>query len=196
VQQPGDPVLLRSIFRDRVRWTFPHTFVGDRDGTLALLLRPGTAGKHTPRDETGSYMADWGSSVPPHDHVWFGERVLWLARRGEAHMLGLFWNDEMHEFNGWYVQLTTPLRESRFGWDTCDRALDVWVEPDGRWEWKDEDDLTEAVTLGYFTADEAAAIRREGERVIAAKPWPTGWEDWRPDPAWPLPTLPEGWNVP
>jgi hypothetical protein len=23
---------------------------------------------------------------------------------------------------------------------------------------------------------------------------PTGWEAWRPDPRWPLPMLPEGWD--
>ena len=38
--------------------------------------------------------------------------------------------------------------------------------------------------LGIFTRAEAAAVRAEGERVVEAKPWPTGWEDWRPDPSW------------
>ena len=27
-------------------------------------------------------------------------------------------------------------------------------------------------------------VREEGERVIAAATWPTGWEDWRPPPDW------------
>jgi predicted RNA-binding protein associated with RNAse of E/G family len=63
---------------------------------------------------------------------------------------------------------------------TTDHALDVIVDPDGTWQWKDEDDLTEAQALGVFTLEQATAIRAEGERVIAAKPWPTGWEDWRP----------------
>ena len=61
-----------------------------------------------------------------------------------------------------------------------DQALDVLVEPDGTWRWKDEDDLAEAQALEIWTADEAAAIRAEGERVIAVRPWPTGWESWRP----------------
>ena len=50
-------------------------------------------------------------------------------------------------------------------------------------------------TLGVLDAQAAAAIRAEGERVMAEQPWPTGWEHWRPPPQWePLP-LPEGWNV-
>jgi hypothetical protein len=56
----------------------------------------------------------------------------------------------------------------------------VIVEPDGTWRWKDEDDFAEAQALGIFTAEEAAAVWAEGEHVIAARPWPTGWEDWRP----------------
>jgi hypothetical protein len=30
--------------------------------------------------------------------------------------------------------------------------------------------------------------------VLAAWPFPTGWEDWRPDPAWPAPELVSGWE--
>lgn len=38
-------------------------------------------------------------------------------------------------------------------------------------------------------------VREGGERVIAAKPWPTGWEDWRPPTAWRPLALPDGWDV-
>jgi hypothetical protein len=60
---------------------------------------------------------------------------------------------------------------------------------------KDEDELAEQVELGCFTAEEAAAARAEGERVLAEWPFPTGWEDWRPDPSWPVPELPVVWDV-
>ena len=43
--------------------------------------------------------------------------------------------------------------------------------------------------------------RAEGERVIARveagqSPFDSEWLDWRPDPAWPLPTLPLDWEIP
>lgn len=60
------------------------------------------------------------------------------------------------------------------------------------WAWKDEDDFAEAQALGILDPA-AAAIRAEGETVIAERPWPTGWEEWRPDPAWTPPPLPDGW---
>ena len=62
-----------------------------------------------------------------------------------------------------------------------DQALDVLVEPDGTWRWKDEDDLAEAQALGHLDCRRGSGRRAEGERVIAASPWPTGWEDWRPE---------------
>ena len=64
--------------------------------------------------------------------------------------------------------------------DSCDQALDTVVEPDGAWHWKNEADLAHLAALGGFTETDAAAIRAEDERVIVAKPRPTGWEDWRP----------------
>jgi hypothetical protein len=38
-----------------------------------------------------------------------------------------------------------------------------------------------------------AAVRAEGERVIAAKPEPTGREGWNRSPEWQAPPRPEDW---
>ena len=32
-------------------------------------------------------------------------------------------------------------------------------------------------------------------RIVEEWPFPTGWEDWRPDPGWEPPTLPAGWDT-
>lgn len=125
------------------------------------------------------------------DSPWQGDGVLILARPGRAHSIWHFRGTA-----GWYVQLEDPWRPWRSGFDTEDHALDVVVEPDGSWRWKDEDELTVAVEVGFFTPAQAAAFRAEGEAVLAEWPFPTGWEDWEPDPAWPLPTLPADWDEP
>ncbi len=128
------------------------------------------------------------------DFAWQKHHVLWLQRLDRPHSLGLFWN-ESWDFRGWYVNLQEPVRRSLLGFDTRDQALDITVAPDGTWAWKDEDHLAFLVEHGAFTAEEAAVIRAEGERVVEEWPFPTGWENWRPDPAWAVPTLPEGWDV-
>ena len=189
---PGDAVLVRSIYNGNVRSCFPHRLVGEEDGRFLLYLQPGNHTKATGHDT--DHLVRWAAGDPLRDHVWQVHHLLWLVRPGDAHMLGLFWNEEW-DFVGWYVNLQAPNEVNGRYFDSCDWALDVWVEPDGSWEWKDEDDFAQAQELGILDAVAAAAVRAEGERVIAEKPWPTGWEDWRPPPEWkPLP-LPEDWHV-
>jgi len=184
--RPGDVVELRSTYAGRVRWAFLHRVVADDGERVVLYLAPGTSGVWMGRDPDGRYLGRWMSDEPPRPHVWARHHILALTRRGEAHSLWHFW-DEAWNFVSWYIQLQAPLVEAEGLLQTTDHALDVIVDPGGAWRWKDEDDFAEAKALGIFTEEEAAAVRAEGERVIAARPWPTGWETWRPDPAWPVP---------
>jgi hypothetical protein len=187
-------VLLRSIWNGRVRFALAHTVIEDDGHRIAACVRPGHGYAHVGRDGNGRYLDRWVTDDPAVPDSWARTRVLWLIERGPAHSLGLFWDDATDAFLGWYVQLQAPVAPSRFGFDATDHALDVWVNPDGSWEWKDEVDLADAIELGVFDEAKAAAIRAEGERVVAAAPWPTGWEDWRPDPSWAVPSLPHGWD--
>jgi hypothetical protein len=177
--RPGDVVELRSMYRARVRWAFPHRVVEDDGDRFALYIAPGTEGVWMGRDPDGRYLERWRSEEPPHRHIWQRHHVLSLAQRGTSHSLWHFWDEEW-SFVCWYVQLHTPMLEVDGGFELTDQALDVLVHADGTWQWKDEDDLAEAHALGIWTAEDAEAIRAEGERVIAARPWPSGWEDWRP----------------
>jgi predicted RNA-binding protein associated with RNAse of E/G family len=86
-------------------------------------------------------------------------------------------------------------RPCRFGFDTEDHALHIWIETDGSWQWKDEHELEVGVEVGFFSPEQAAAFRAEGERVIAEWPFPTGWEHWRADPSWPIPSVPAEWEA-
>ena len=109
------------------------------------------------------------------DDVWWGYSVLWLLRPADAHALGAFWRGDRRVFAGWYGDLQAPLVRTAIGFDTSDHVLDVDIAPDGTWVWKDEDEFAAAQRLGHFSPAEAAAIRAEGESVIAAlerSAWP------------------------
>ncbi|HEY2777624.1 MAG TPA: DUF402 domain-containing protein [Gaiellaceae bacterium] len=192
--QAGDPVLLRSSYRGVVRWCWPHHYVGEWNGRHGIYVQPGSRGKLMRRAIGASYLDYWVTDAPAFDYVWEQTHVLRFMREGDGHTVELFWDTEW-SFLGWYVNLQAPLIIRGHRFDTTDWALDVWVEPDGAWRWKDEDDFARAQELGVFDADEAARIRAEGERVIAAQPWPTGWEDWRPPGDWKPLELPAGWHV-
>ncbi|SHF45766.1 DUF402 domain-containing protein [Streptoalloteichus hindustanus] len=99
-------------------------------------------------------------------------------------------------FRNWYVNLEIPLGRWRGGVDRMDGVLDLVVGPDRRWTWKDEDEAAEALAAGRLSADQLDRLRAEGERMIALAeaarfPFDGTWCDFRPDPTWPTPSLPD-----
>jgi len=191
--QAGDIVLKRSIYRDNVRWTFPHRYVGEWDGRIGLYCGPGNQGKAMRRGPDG-YLKRWMTDAPPFDTEWENTHVLRFEREGARHSIDIYWTAEWEQMS-WYVNLQLPTVVGERFVDTTDQALDVLAFPDGTWRWKDEDELAEAVELGIWGEAEAAEIRAEGERVIAEAPWPTGWEEWRPPESWGPLGLPRDWHV-
>jgi len=95
-------------------------------------------------------------------------------------------------FTNWYVNFERESARRGACFDIVDEKLDLVVAPDGTVRLKDEDEFEEAARADFLDANE---VRAELERVLAEPPWPTGWEEWRPDPAWATPELPEGWDV-
>ena len=92
------------------------------------------------------------------------------------------------------MNLQEPLERITRGFTTRDHFLDILVAPDLSWEWKDEDELEQAVEVGRMMRNEANAVRREGERLvkdIEARrfPFDGSLRDWKPDPWWLVPTI-------
>jgi Protein of unknown function (DUF402) len=192
--EPGACILLRSRYRGVVRWCWPHHYVGEWNGQHGIYVQPGSHGKLIRSEPGESYLDYWITDAPAFDFVWNRSHVLRFMREGSSRTLELFW-DVRWRFLGWYVNLQAPLVIRGDKFDTTDWALDVWVEPNGEWRWKDEDEFARAQELGVLDADAAARVRAVGEHVIAEKPWPTGWENWRPPQSWqPLP-LPDDWDA-
>ena len=178
----------RDVHRGRVWRAQACRIVEDSEETIALWMPSGTP-TFLPVDSEGRRIR-----IPTDDweleqvESWTRDAVC-LARRGRAHSIYVFWRNR--EFEHWYVNFERPLRRSPVGYDTFDEKLDLIVRPDGSYDWKDEDELEHAAALGLV---DAAAVRAEADRVLEEWPFPTGWENWRPDPAWPIPQLPEGWD--
>ncbi len=187
-RRPGEHVLVRQLFRGRLWNVTPGIVARDGPELTAVWLPPGTA-----KAATGDLLGDWALG----DRIWKRRHgILRLTRPGDRYSLLHFWHDD-GSFQAWYVNLEQPHRRSAAGFDFEDELLDIWVEPDGKWRRRDEDEVEAAVAAGVYTGERAAEIRREGERVLEAEPWPSGWEDWRPDPGWqpPQQQLPPGWDA-
>jgi predicted RNA-binding protein associated with RNAse of E/G family len=195
---PGDTVVLREVWDGRVWQARPAVVVSDAEDEQRFYVPPGTVAKY-PVDEHGNWLLlpsrDWTLADVP----WRGSAILSFAWPRVPYAVLLFWDSE--RFAGFYVNLQEPLRRTRVGFDTFDHCLDVLVAADrSSWEWKDEDELEEALRLGLFTDEQARGFREAGERaarriVDGEPPFDRDWSAWRPDPAWPVPTFPVGWDL-
>jgi predicted RNA-binding protein associated with RNAse of E/G family len=80
-----------------------------------------------------------------------------------------------------------------------DLMLDILVDGDRAWRWKDEDDFAMLATHRLLDPEAISTVRREAANVIGSvergdPPFDRTWLEWRPDDGWPRPRLPEGWD--
>jgi hypothetical protein len=197
--RPGTPAVLREVWRGLVFIARPVIVVEDSPAQWRFFVAPGSSAK-APVGPDGRPMrvpSDAGWTF--EDRAWEGGPVLSFAWPDVAHAVLAFWDRK--GLAGWYVNLQEPLRRTSIGFDTFDHCLDVLVSADrSSWRWKDEDELEEAVHRGLFTQEQSARFRAEGRRASqrlmrGEPPFDRDWSRWRPDPAWPVPTLPEGWDL-
>ncbi len=132
--------------------------------------------------------------------TWRGGGVLILTPPAQPHSVWWFF-DPAGTFLGWYINLERPATRWPGGLDALDQALDICVEPDRSWIWKDEDEFAERIGHPlYWTADEAELIRAEGLRMTKLVeagefPFDGSYADFRPDPSWEPSTLPWHWDA-
>jgi hypothetical protein len=203
--QTGDQIAVRSRVFDTWGIVAPMTVVCDDDTAIVVLGTVGTpikrlrlaGGNVLPRVVRADDVADLRMSLI--DGIWTWSNRLLICPPDRAYCVHVIWSDPDWEFQGWYVNLQSPLERFDAGIESEDLFLDIVVNPDRSWRWKDEDELAEAVLIGRLSEEQASDIRGEGERValmIDAGAWPFTSEVamWRPDPEWPIPLLSAGWD--
>jgi predicted RNA-binding protein associated with RNAse of E/G family len=206
---PGRLIVHRNLRHDRLGWVRPVRVVSDDDRGLLVWLASGSVVANEVaadgRGMRGRPFAEWITlSHGLREHSWDGPGVLKFHPVGADHSVWWF-RDAAGRFANWYVNLEE--RAIRWddgdlaGIDVVDQDLDIVVDPDRTWRWKDEDEFTERLAFPdhYWVRDEAA-VRDEGWRVVkqieaGEFPFDGTWTDFQPDPVWETPTtLPAGWN--
>jgi len=188
---------------DRFHIVRPVTVVRDDPEMLAVWMAPGTeCVKPVLADGTPVHVEPLESRYTKPRTVqrdrWFGTGVLKLARPGEPWSVWLFWEPGWR-FKNWYVNLEEPLARWAGGVDSEDHFLDITVNPDRSWEWRDEDEFAQAQKAGLMDAQLAERVRKAGRSAVSVidawgSPFADGWQHWRPDPSWAVPSLPEDWD--
>lgn len=195
---PGSTALLRYTDFDRkeVLQALPCLVVRDDPELVALYTPHGTPCMLSRRlDRPGPMM------LGPHvieDARWRRD-LLRLMYPGRPFSIWLLWDVAPRRFANWYVNLESPFRRTGPRFDTTDFELDIVIEPDLSFRWKDEDHFAEAIGAGLLARSTAAEIRAVGQRIIDQaigrfSPFGDGWERWMPDEGMTAPLLPAGWD--
>ena len=176
-------------------WSVVPVVVGGSAGRLELFRAAGTTcwwpshprGERRPFDQVTQRAEPWAAGRMAG--------LLTLVDPGADYSVSLMWHQDW-SFWGWYIDFIRPYRETPIGWDFSDIHLDLIVAPDGTATVKDEEEITVAVEHGEVTVEERDAAYRRCEQLIVTAARGAGvfgepWPQWRPDPAWPRPSLSE-----
>lgn len=187
--QPGEAIVRREVWRAHPWMASSVIVVADDPDLLATYLPEGSEFTFASHDHP----------LGPHPwegrDAWAGHGVLMLQRPGERYGVWHFWDGPSRAFACWYLNLQDPFLRHPGGFDTQDLELDVVVEPDGSWTFKDVELMEERVASGRFTRAEADAILALGDEIAAMLDagttwWDPAWTEWHPDPSWATPPPP------
>jgi predicted RNA-binding protein associated with RNAse of E/G family len=98
---------------------------------------------------------------------------------------------------GWYINFQQPYQQTSRAIQTMDLALDIIAEPDlSSWRWKDIDEFDLFRDRGLIDDAIAQRVLAEADQVIRRiesnlAPFNSQWPQWRPDPLWTIPELPD-----
>jgi hypothetical protein len=209
---PGETVYLRHFQRYSISGLFPMTVVHDKPDGILLWGAAGRTHWHTNMPDGRTLpqtpLAEWSAAArvpaprPQRHHL-----LSWHPAGADYSVRWFFHPDGT--FRAWYANLEEPAVRWRdpvgtAGLDTVDWDLDVWVDPDRSWRWKDEELFAARLAEPeHYWVDDEARVRQAGREVVAlveagAFPFDGTWCDFRPEVTWtePPPTLPPGWNRP
>ncbi len=202
--KPGDVIAWRGIYRDQVWHAQSTLIVRDTDEELMLALLPGAeciAQEDYPEAKKNGRRW-WDFKNQPwklKTYIWRTNRLLLILEPEKYYSTMYFWNHESNEFLCYYINFQLPFKRSDCGIDTLDLDLDLLINPDFSFEWKDVDDYQKAIDNEVIFPDWAHGIDSAKQEIFSrlekcSYPYDGFWLDWMPDPNWLPPKLPENWD--
>ncbi|HSL43757.1 MAG TPA: DUF402 domain-containing protein [Anaerolineales bacterium] len=202
--KPGDVIVWRGIYRDRVWNAMPTFVVKDSLQEVVLALIPGAfctvEETYIQGKKHSKHFWDFkDTSWTLGNFIWHTNRLLFIVEPEKYYSIILFWNHETNEFIGHYVNFQLPFRRSSGSLDTLDLELDIDINPDFSYRWKDVPEYEEGIASGVILPEWVQAIDDAKPEILERLqkrqyPFNGSWLDWTPNPSWSPPTLPENWD--
>ena len=129
-------------------------------------------------------------------YFWRANRLLVLLKPERYYSTMYFWNGSNNEFLCYYINFQSPFQRTHCGINTLDLELDLIINADLSYEWKDLDDFQKATEHGIIYPEWIQGIENAKPEIFdqlerRRYPFDGSWLDWRPDPHWSAPTLPK-----
>ena len=202
--KPGDVISWRGIYRERIWHVQPTILVRDSPAETVLTLLPGTeciAEETYPKGKKNGQRRwffvdhDWKLAK----YTWNTNRLLLIFEPQNYYSIILFWNHKSNDFLYYYVNFQLPFKRNLSAVDTLDLDLDLIINPDLSYEWKDIEDYQNAIAHGLILPEWSRGIETATDEIMARLemrqyPFDGSWLNWKPDPAWQPPTLPQNWD--
>ena len=202
--KPGEIIVWRGIFRNQVWNALTVIVVKDTPEEIVMTLLPGTECMTESDYPKGKEHAKrrWDFKDKAwilEKYYWHTNRLLLIVEPNKYYSTILFWNHASNEFICYYMNFQSPFQRHACGIDTLDLDLDLVINPDLSYEWKDVDEYQRAIEHGIISQDEILGIESAKQEILEKlekrqNPFDGSWLNWMPDPAWKPPTLPENWD--
>jgi protein associated with RNAse G/E len=202
--KPDDIVAWRGIYRNRVWNALTMIVVKDSPEEMVLALLPAAEcimpegyvdGKDSHKRRWNFKNKDWEKQV----YLWRDNRLLLLIEPQKYYSTIYFWNGDSNEFLCYYINFQLPFQRSHCGIDTLDLDLDLVVNPDFSYEWKDIEDYQKAIEKEIILPEWTREIDLAKNEILdklekRTYPFDGSWLKWMPDPNWSPPKLPKNWD--
>lgn len=203
--KPGESIVWRGIYRNQVWHAQTVIVVKDTPEEIVVALLPGTEcmmpagyldGKQSSKRRWEFKERQWELE---RLH-WHTNRLLCLLEPEKYYSTILFWDDQSNKFLCYYMNFQLPFQRSQSGIDTLDLDLDLIINPDYSYEWKDIDDYekgieTEIILPEWIQGIEAAKQEIFDRLEKRNYPYDGTWLGWLPDSTWSPPGLPKDWDT-
>jgi protein associated with RNAse G/E len=206
----GESCVLRGIVNDQVWLAQSVIVVKDEPDETILLLIPGAQCAYPEgywRWKTNNDFSQgnrWQEAkkekIALRIFTWTNYRILMFLQPGKFYSCNIFWDPASDIFAFYYINYQLPFQRSHCGFDTLDLDLDLVIDSDFQWHWKDETDYQEGIREGGIRGERVEAIEQshaEVFKMIESRNYPLdgSWEDWKPELRWKAPVLLYGWSI-
>ena len=200
----GDVIVWRGIYRNRVWHAQTVIVVKDTPEEMCVTLLPGTEcvapegyldGKDSAKRRWSFKDKDWKLE----NYAWRTNRLLILLEPDTYYSTMFFWRADSNDFLLYYINFQLPFQRSHCGIDTLDLDLDLIINPDFSFRWKDEDDYQKAIDHEVIMPEWTQEIEIAKKEIFnklekRQYPYDGSWLNWMPDPHWLPPKLPKNWD--